>query len=657
MGSLGYRGKVFPVSREHELVSSLKCYPSLREVPGLPDAVIVTERGAEAAVAAVEESARFGVGGAVVLTGGFAEAGPRGKGLQDRLREAARQDRMALMGPNCQGFINCLQPSALWTGDIVEALRPGSIAFISPSGAVCTGVVNQFHRRGAHVSYAASIGNEAGVSAADLIEVFAADRQTRVIAVHLETIHDAERFFAACDHAAEAGTPVVVLKVGRSHAAAEAIQSHTGALAGPDRLIDAQFRRHGITRVQSIDELVETCIAFLGRRIVGPRVAAFASAGAHIGLLLDAAASTSLRFPTFEPGTAAKLTEGLPESDRISARNPFDGGSTLRGALETIAADPSIDVALFITQTRRRPVGVVDILTAYLELAEKLHDMSQKPVTVLSANSDVEPSISARLVAKGIPVVSGVEMGLRALEHVYLYSYNRSAARPTQQINIDRDALRHRLGVLRRPLTGQPALVLLSELGLPTINSKEVHSVGEAVVAAEEYGYPVVVKTGAATVLHKSEMHQVFLNLTTPDAVRNAAVAVTPPILVQPQVAGGIELLVGLQSDPDIGTCVVVGAGGVLTELLASVAVRPVPLGVGDAAEMLAELAVDKMLDGYRGSAPIDRVALVTLIDRVAELGAAAGSTIRSLDLNPVLASPTGTWLVDALLIPGDEPR
>jgi acetate---CoA ligase (ADP-forming) len=650
MKRLGYRGDAFLVNPQHQSVDGTRCYPSIRDLPRVPDAVIVVVRR-EVAISVVEECAECGVGGAVILTGGFAEAGPEGRTLEEQLREPARRAGLALLGPNCQGFINCLQPSALWMDEIFEPLRSGGVAIISHSGSVSTGIMNHLYRRGVYTNYTISVGNESVVTVADLIDDFVADDGVRIIAAYLETIRNPQHFFAACDRAAAADKPVVVMKVGRSPAAMEAVQAHTGALAGADRIIEARFRRHRVVRVQSLGEMVETCIAFSGRRLRSQRLAAFASSGGQIEAVVDAAAATSLRFPSFRPETATKLCEGMPAYRKRVAPNPFDsGGIQLAATLDTIAGDPDIEAVMFITQTRRHPTGIMHPMEQLLGMAERLHDGTSKPIVVLSANDDVEPTVSLRLAPRGIALVGGIETGLRALENVY--RYNRPIAPPAPPpTDLDQVTLR-RLEALRQPLTGQEALDLLAALGLRTVRSFAVASAEEAVAAARQLGFPVVVKTGANDVLHKSDTGQVFLNLGSAEAVRNAAASVKPPILVQPCLTGGVELIIGLHSDREMGICVAVGLGGVLTELLDTVVLRPLPLRVGEAAEMLAELPLGRLLDGYRGSPPADRGAVISAIERVAALGAAAGSTIRSLDLNPVIAAPDGAYVVDAVVVP-----
>jgi acetate---CoA ligase (ADP-forming) len=537
MRRLGYRGEIFPVNPQYREIDGMRCYPAVTEIPRPPDAAMVAVRR-DAAMAAVEQCAARGVGGAVVLAGGFAEIGTDGAALQDRLRAVAGRSGMAILGPNCQGFINCVQPSALWMDEIFEALHAGGIAIVSHSGTVATGIMNQLYRRGVHASCVVSIGNEAVVTAADLIEACADDAATRLIAAHLETIRDPVRFFAACDRAAEAGKPVIVLKVGRSPAAREAVSAHTAALAGPDRLVDAQLRRHRAVRVQTLDEMTETCAALSGRRITSPGWTAFALSGGHIELLLDAAASTSLRFPPMRPETVAKIRERLPAYLPRAVGNPFDtAGVRLDWAVETIAHDPAIDGVLFVVQTRRHPTGVMDLLMATLETAEALHDAGDKPVVVLSANSDVEPSVARRMAARGIPVLAGIEAGLRALDHAYRYRLPGGAPLPASAV--DGAALRKRLGALRGAVAGLDALELLAGAGVPAVRSIEAGTADDAVRAAQAVGYPAVVKTGARDVAHKSETGQVFLNLASAQAVRRAARAVRPPILVQPTSKAG----------------------------------------------------------------------------------------------------------------------
>jgi acetate---CoA ligase (ADP-forming) len=647
---LGYRGDVFLVNPRHGSVDGAKCYPSIQALPMTPDAVIVVVRR-ELAITVVEECEKCGVGGAVVLTGGFAEAGADGRALEQRLCNAAKRSGMALLGPNCQGFINCLQPSALWMDEIFEPLHAGGVAIISHSGSVSTGIMNHLYRRGIYTNYTISLGNESDVTAAELIDAFVHDPQVRIIAAYLETIRDPKVFLAACDRAAQAEKPVVVMKVGRNPQAAEAIHAHTGALAGPDRLIGAQFRRHRVIRVQSLGEMVETCIALSGRRLTSPRLHAFASSGGHIELVVDAAASTALRFPEFSVETAVKLCERMPEYRTPVAKNPFDtGGIQLEPVVDTIAADPDIDAVMFITNTRRHPTGVMHPMNRLLDMAERLHDESDKPIIVMAANDDVEPSVGTRLGPRGIPLIGGTEVGLRALENVFLYS--RPQLPEVPPIALDVPALQARLKDLDQPLAGREALDLVAALGVTTVRSVAVDRAEDAVAVAQQLGYPVVVKTGARDVLHKTETGQVFLNLATDDSVLRAACAVRPPILIQPHVSGGLELILGLQSDREMGTCVTVGMGGVLAELLDMIVLRPVPLRANEALEMLAELPFERLLDGYRGSASLDRAPITAIIERIAAFGVAFGPLIRSLDLNPVVVSPRAAFAVDALVLP-----
>jgi acyl-CoA synthetase (NDP forming) len=376
--------------------------------------------------------------------------------------------------------------------------------------------------------------------------------------------------------------------------------------------------------------------------------------------VVDAAAQTRLQFPPFQTATAAKLCEGMPVYRKRVAGNPFDsGGIKMADTIDTLGADPDIDAIMFVTQTRRHPTGIMHPMEQLLGMAERLHDETSKPIVVLSANDDVEPAVSLRLAPRGIALVGGIESGLRALDNVWRYGQVPSDPSPLP-ISLDPATVR-RITDLRDPLSGQEALDLFAGLGLNTVRSFAIGTPDEAVAAAGQLGFPVIVKTGARDVLHKTDSGQVFLNLTTEEAVRRAAERVKPPILVQTCVTAGVELIVGLHSDRDLGIFIVVGLGGVLAELLDKVVLRALPLGGGAAAEMLRELPLQRLLDGYRGSAPVDRAALIATIERVAVLGAAAGTAIQSVDLNPVIATKDGAFIVDAVVVPRaaarEEPR
>jgi acetyltransferase len=351
---VGFEGEIAAVNPRHRKVHDVVCYKRLQEVPFTPDAVLVGV-GREHVLQVLQDAAETGAGGAVVFAGGFAEADATGQSLQDELVAVARRSGMAILGPNCQGILSPGVRSALYLDPVLERLRPGRAALVSQSGAVVTALVN--NNRGLHFSHLISSGNEAVVDAAACIEYFARDESTAVILAFLEAINSPQMFFAACDAAAAAGKPVVVLKSGRSERSRIAAMAHTGALALPDRLVDALFRRYGVQRVGSLEELIEVASAFLGRAPKGPRVGVVTLSGAQVGLVADELAQTRLELPAFSEPTEIELRRHLYSFRRPS--NPLDvWGPNLeafdrsyRSSLETVANDPCVDIVVAVAET------------------------------------------------------------------------------------------------------------------------------------------------------------------------------------------------------------------------------------------------------------------------------------------------------------------
>jgi acetate---CoA ligase (ADP-forming) len=654
--SLRYRGRVAAVNPRYDEISGFPCYPSLKDLPFVPEAVLVSVNR-ERAPSIVEQAAEVGARGAVVLAIGFAEAGPTGGDLQRRITEIARAANMDLIGPNCQGVINFVRPCALYLSR-VRPYPPGQVALFSQSGNITTTLTN--NRRGVRWRHVVSCGNEAVTVSADLIHYFIEDPDTRVICGFMETVRNPEQFFAECDRARAAGKPVVVLKSGRTDEARRAVTAHSGALSAADRLYDELFRRHGVLRVDSIEELLETAIALqCTQRPADGRVAAATGSGGQIELMLDELGRCpALTHPEFEPSTKAYLRSELPEF--LAPSNPLDywGVPDFRATypklLGALADDPNVDIVVGVGDNSDYPTGGTDEWKwdAAVDLAER----TDKLVAVLvPTDGDADSDSVERLLRSGVLLLSGFPNGFKALDN--LVAWSRPAAPQAPHPLLDLDAFRAALDA--HPggaISGADALGLLRLAGIPTAPSVEAESVEQALAAAETIGYPVVAKIGDTTVAHKTERGGVHLGLSdaraVEDACRHLFTIGAHKVLVQPMVKARVEMILGLHREAGLGSFVLVGLGGIWTEIMNDVSLRPVGLREGEAAAMVSELRSQRLLSAVRGQSAVDLGTLIDVMTRLDAVGSALGGRLESVDVNPLVVTDDGILAVDALIVP-----
>ncbi len=654
-----YRGEVVAVNPKYPDIAGYKCYPSISEIPFVPDSVMVSVNR-ERVLPVIEEAAEKGIKGAVVIAIGFAEAGDAGRALQERFSSVAREAQMSIIGPNCQGVVNFTQPSAQYM-DTVYPYEPGTVALFAQSGSVTTALAN--NNRGVRWSHVVSCGNEAVSGSADLVGYFVDDPSTKIIAGFIEAIRRPEQFFHECERAYEAGKPVVILKSGRTEAARLMATTHSGALSAPDRLVDELLKRHHVLRVDSMEELLETVLALGGgRRPAGNRLAVVTASGGQIELILDEIGKYDLQLPTLAPHTQATLSAMLP--DFLQPTNPLDywGIPDYQAAypkiLRALADDPSVDVVVGIADTTHGPTGDEGREQFTIQTAAEISAATDKVIALVSnIDGSVPESVAVQAQAANVIFASGFPVGLRALERLIAYAKptprlgHAAAADPHLEAQLDR------LG--SRPMAGVPALDFLRAAGLTTVETIVVGSADEAVAGARKIGFPVVAKIGDSDVLHKTEAGGVMLGLIDEEAVRAAyghlQTAGATRILLQPQVGKGLEILLGLTTDERLGTFLLVGMGGIWTEVFDDVAIRPVGLREGEADMMVSELRASRWLEGLRGSPPLDRGSLVQSIEALDRLGQALGSRLRSIDVNPLVVLPSGAIVVDALLVPRES--
>lgn len=652
--SAGFSGPVGAVNPRYTDILGYPCAPSIADLPFVPDAVLVSVNNSRV-VDVIQDAADSGVKAAVVLAIGFAEIGGEGKVRQEELVRVARNADMAVLGPNCQGLVNFVHRTPLYMGPVSE-YEAGSVALMSQSGSVTTALANNV--RGIRWSHVVSLGNEAILDSADLLGYYLDDPSVSVVSAFLETIRDPERFFAECDRAREMGKPVVVLKSGRTEAAQKAAMAHSGALSAPDRLVDALFRRHGVIRVDSMEELLETTIAVQSsKRPSRGNLVSMTASGGQIELVLDETARTSLEHVPFSQDTKSSVRSLLP--DFLDTTNPLDYwgmddlDQNFTPLVKVVSEDDSCDVVVVVSDFAHGPTGGGGGVRQR-ESAAAVASESEKLVVVLDTVDGTVPAVDVESsLDDGVLLLSGLREGLRAIENLVSLSKPVSAAMSPRRFDVK--AARSIIDAAPASFSGAPALALLDAVGITTPQMDDASDADEAVAVAERLGYPVVIKLGDPTALHKTESGGVHLNIRDDDAVRRSVAALgesgSKEFLIQQQVGGGVELLMGIQSDADLGMFILVGLGGIWTEVFDDVAIRPVGLRVGEAADMLETLRGYPLLTGVRGTPPVDLSAVVDAIERLDAFAVKFGGTFDSVDVNPLIALPDRAVAVDCLVV------
>jgi acyl-CoA synthetase (NDP forming) len=578
-----------------------------------------------------------------------------GTQLRDALRKIATDAGMALCGGGCMGFVN-VEHELRATGYVERETIPGGpIALVTHSGSVFSTMLRTSRALGYTV--AISSGQELVTTTADYLEHVLDHTGTRIVALVLETIREGGRFVAALRRAAAMDVPVVVLPVGGTPLGSSMVSAHSGALAGERAGWEALAEGTGALLVHDLGELTDTLelLSLAPRARAGGRgIATVHDSGAERALVADLAHDLGVPFAPLGDDTMQKLETILDEG--LEATNPLDlwgtGASTreLFGAsLSAMGADPSVSaVALAIDL-----VEEYDGDTAYIDAALDV-DLEIPLVVLSNLPSAIDQPAAARLRTAGIPVLEGTVSGLVALRHLLTLTERRGEP-PPEPIDIRRrDRWRARLGDYR-PLDLAESIELLADYGIAAIGTRAVGDVDDAVAAADDLGYPVVLKTCAPGIAHKSDVGGVVLGLRDAAAVRAAyqdlAARIGPEVSVSATARPGVELALGLVRDSQLGPLVMVAAGGVLTELAADRAVALPPMSSDRARNLLERLRIRRLLDGWRGSAPAQVEAVVDAIVGMSRLAADLGDRLDALDVNPLVATAAGVVAVDVLVV------
>jgi acyl-CoA synthetase (NDP forming)/L-amino acid N-acyltransferase YncA len=652
----GFTGQLYAINRTGEAVDGIPAYCSVRDLPA-PVELLVVAVPADRVSDVLADAGAAGVRGAVVLSSGFGEDGPAGRQRQRGLVRLARSHGIRLVGPNCLGVVNT-DPLVRLNASFAPAAPPaGGLAIASQSGAVAIALLDNAIRSGCGVSTFVSLGNKADVSGNDLIAYWYDDPSTRAVALYLESFGN-PRKFARTVRALSRRKPVLAVKSGRSGAGQRAGASHTAAAAAPAATVDALFAQAGVVRADSLGDLLDAARMLTDQPLpTGDRLAIVGNAGGLNVLAADAAEPGGLRVPSLSPPVRERLAQLMPGA--ASTDNPLDLGAgaspaAFAGAAAAIAESGEVDALLQVVIATRANDPAA-ILAGLSRVTDEHPDLTA--AVVLVGADDPPPTIGKR----GVPVFALPERAVAALTHASSYAAWRRQplGRRPELTGIDaslgRSAVRAALDCGGGWLTYDQSAEILAAYGIPVVRTATVADETGAVAAAESARYPVVLKSADPELVHKSDTGGVQLDLADADAVRRAFRLVRDAgrpgagVLVQHQMSAPVELVAGLVHDPLFGSVVMVGLGGVQTDLLGDRALRLVPMTDLDAGRMWRSLRAAALLTGYRGTPPVDTAALEDLLLRLGRL-AEDLPEVAELDLNPVLAGPDGVVAVDAKL-------
>jgi acetate---CoA ligase (ADP-forming) len=664
----GYPGKIFPINPNYGDIDGLKCFAAIADVRQPIDLAIVIIP-AKAVLGALEQCAVAGVKNAVIISSGFAEEGGDSAAMQDAIVALAKKTGMRISGPNAEGFYSQAQRVAATFSPTVD-LKPDApqlvasqrrIGIVAQSGGIGFAIYHRAKALGVSLSYVISAGNESDLGAGEFLDYMVQDSSTDVILLFIEGIRDVDKFLAAAKRAAEVGKPVIVTKVGRSGAGERAAASHTASMAGWSAAYDAVFAKYGFIVSNDLDEAVTTAAILTTNPLPkGDRVAVLTVSGGAGIWGADTVSMQGLKVPELSSSIQTEIKKLLPSYG--AAGNPIDvtaqgvhsGG--LQKSIDLLDVSDEVDallVVLSLSSDTRMPFKLAEL--------KPVIDAQSKPIVFYSYTL---PSHFARteLAASGAVVLSGLTHVGVAMRRMVEFAKFRLAPPADVAAPPLRDISAH---LKSATLSEFDSKSVLRDAGLALPDEVLVTRRDELDAAIARVGFPLVMKIQSRDIPHKSEVGGVRVNITTKgeafaaylalleSAQRHRPEAAIQGVLVSPMAKKGVEIIVGTIQDATFGPMIMVGFGGITTELFRDVIYRPAPVSVAEAAAMLAELKAAPLLNGFRGAAKADVPALAQLISQVSVLAAQYAGVISEIEINPVLVHPTGqgVTIVDALVV------
>ncbi len=644
---LGFTGKIWAVHPKREELGGVTTVKSVEEIDGDIDSAFIAVKR-EPTVEIVRVLSKKACGGAVIYAAGFAEAGATE--LQDELLKAA--NGMPLLGPNCYGFVNGLSHAALWPDEHGIQIRETGVAIITQSGNIACNFA--MSNRALPLACVFAIGNQADVDMARMLEALCTDDRITAIGLHVEGLKDIEAFAKAATLARKYKKPVIALKTGRSEQGAKVTMSHTSSLAGADTLYDALFERYGIARMTSVTAFAET-LKFLhhGGPLKSARLVSMSCSGGEAALIADMSLTKKVSFPPFDETTKPLVASTLNEF--VTIDNPLDYHTFIWGDEDKLqntfmaVLGGGFDVGMLIldlpTHPHMNPAAWWKTARAFRRASEL---QSARAVIVSSLHESMPLDLATDLANSNMAPMMGLDDCLAAFEAAAFIGENWGREEP---LSLIRHPIEGR-GTAEVAMTEHRGKLLLRQFGL-NIPEGSVCTPAEAVATANSLGYPVAIKISSTTILHKTEMGGVALNLKTAAEVEAAASRMSKlsnELLIEKMVEGAVaELIVGVKSDAQFGLALVIGAGGIFTELLKDSVSLLLPTSREEIIRALKKLRSWKLVEGFRGKSG-DQQAVVSAIESIAKFAAAHEGLIDELDVNPLFVLPHGAIAADALV-------
>ena len=659
------RSHVYFIHPKRDSVFGVPCYKSISDVPENVDLMVICT-SQKTVIPLLQEGAKKGVGGAVVFASGYGEVGTaEGKQNEAELIAAAKELDIAVMGPNCAGFVNYIDNVQAFAFISAKRDRKGSVGVVSQSGQLCLSMMDD---PGMRFSYNISAGNGKIVQMEDYMDFLVDDEDTKVVSIYIEGVKNADKFAAVLKKAAEKRKPVVILKAGRSAKGGAIAASHTGSLSGSDASFDAVLKKFGAIRVDDLEELIAMSLMLSTMKRM-PEKATFASmnlSGGETGICADVGSLNGIEYPDFTEETLKKLKEQLPSY--ASPNNPLDMTASLSydadlyaGALRTVMDDPNIGMVL-IGYTLLLEIADPCIHYMYKGIEKVVQEKGGncKPIAMIPfAENTRNPEYQEKLFQIGLPVLPPPVYAFKLLRHLADFiAYEPE----TKTLEL---AVGHPKSEETQALSEHESKQELKVYGVPVPDEVIVTSKEEAAQFVKNHPGPLVMKVESADILHKSDVGGVKLNVCGPEAAEKAyeeimeSVTAKRPdahingILTVPMLDAGVEIIIGVNNDPQFGPMIMVGMGGVFVEVFKDVALYPAPLKEEEALEMLKSLKSFKLLNGYRGTEKCDIKALCQTIVAISNYAQANKDVLKELDINPLFVYPEGkgVGVADALIV------
>ena len=646
-----FQGKVYPVNPKTDKILGHKVYPKISSIPEKVDLALLSIPS-HLVLPVVEECSECSVRSLVILSSGFREAGANGEKIQERIRKICRSTGMRALGPNCMGIYNLsanLNGTYFWELPRIQ----GNISFISQSGAYGGILFNEIRQRQIGISKFVSIGNMVDINQADILRYLSTDEDTRTIALFIEDIRNGQEFIAAASEVSRL-KPIVVFKAGRSEAGTRAAKSHTGAMAGSYQVYEAAFKQSGVISALNTEEFFDVTMALSSWHGCLPKnnkLAVLTISGGPSVTASDTCEEIGLRVPKFSEKTREQIKEYIPffgaDSNPVDMTPQMDPDN-YEACVETVFSLPEIGGAIAINVGLDRK----EFASAFVKASKK----HAKPVVSFTIDT---PDLSKIFNQNSIPIYPTPERSVHAYKGLVKYrTYSeRKRSKDTEQKTLKISIRLEQLSQEgKKTLTEHESAKVLQEYGIPVCRESVAENMEEAMMKAKSIGFPVVLKIHSQDILHKSETGGVFVDLKDERELEDAWQEIlkrfgpASEILIQEYVPPGVELIIGGKTDPIFGPTVLLGLGGVFTEVLKDISLRICPLDKREALEMIQELKGYHILKGYRGKAKCDLGAIANVLLNVSDL-LLSNNRLQELDINPLIVHEKRAVAVDALMV------